>query len=181
MPFNHFMVDLETGGTDPSHAPILQIAAVAFDLEQAEVHPSFFDRCLNPPTNRFWSESTREWWASQPPHILQEICSRVEPPDRVLTDFGRWVLQVSSGHTPIMWAKPIHFEWPFLQSYYEAFGLQNPFFYAHCRDLRSVLFALGCEGLIKEIPFEGDEHNALHDVLHQVRVLFAAWSRESSS
>jgi hypothetical protein len=173
MKTDQIMVDIETTGTDGSHAAMIQLSAVAFNLETQEVNPVTFDQCLLMPRNRFWSEDTRDWWASLPPHVLETVWNRMRDPKTVLLEFYHWVKEVSAeGGNPVLWAKPVSFEWPFLQSYFEAYDVPIPFFYSDSQDLRSWCRSRGQPLLDRELPFNGTEHNALHDVLHQVNVLF---------
>lgn len=171
------MIDIETTGTDAAHAAMIQLSAVAFDLDNREVHPKMFDQCLLMPKNRFWDEDTRNWWASQPPHILEGIWARMRDQRSVLLEFNTWLAEVTEGSTPIMWAKPISFEWPFLQAYFRDYEVALPFFYSDCQDLRSWCRARGLEKLDREVEVVGDAHNALHDVLHQINVLFSLLER----
>jgi hypothetical protein len=174
--FTDIMVDIETGGTDPSHSPILQIAAVKFDLATKQVDAtSMFDRCLRIPEGRFWDESTRAWWANQNQAVFQDIVSRAEDPKTVLIAFADWVGYQNP--KPVkLWAKPISFEWAFIQGYFRQFEVPNPFHYRYGRDLNTYLEGKGVEDpfkFAKTIPFDGDAHNALHDVLNQIKVLFS--------
>lgn len=172
MVFNNIMVDLETTGTEGGHNAIIQLAAVKFNLEERKVDLNMFDMCMTVPGNRWWCEDTRAWWEQQEPHILQDIKSRMQEPMNVLAAFYRWTQEGLDGDQAILWAKPTHFEYPFLQSYFKQFGLPIPFHYAEANDLRTWLRARGMQNLDREVEFEGDAHNALHDVLHQIKVLF---------
>ena len=177
MTFPEVMSDYETTSTDPSHGAIIQISAVRFNLEHREVDPVMFDQCLLMPGNRFWSEDTRDWWMAECPEVLDAIWPRMRDPLQVLSEFRQWVMRDLEGDSPVMWAKPIHFEFPFLQSYFRQYGLAMPFHYSEAQDLRSWCRALGHPNLDREIPFEGIKHNALHDTLHQVQTLFTLLER----
>lgn len=167
------MVDIETTGTDPAHAAIIQIAAVGFSLSDKTVYTErMYDRCLIPPANRFWDESTRSWWQKHSP-VLEGIMPRMEDSQAVMNNFHSWLMEF--GHVRL-WAKPTSFESPFLESYFRQFGLQNPFKYYESVDLNSYIRGRGHDRDVfwKEIPFEGPEHNALFDVLHQIKGAFSA-------
>ena len=172
MSSNNIMVDIETTGIDSSHCAMIQLAAVRFDLDARTVDMSMFDRCLAIPPGRFWDEGTREWWGKQKPEVIQGIYARMEDPVRVMHDFARWC-----GEGAILWAKPTHFEFPFLQSYAAMTGAQLPFAYWAANDLNSWCRAHGHDRLDKDLEFEGDEHNALHDVLHQIKTVFELRNR----
>lgn len=167
---NNVMVDLETTSTLPEYGAIIQIAAVRFDLKEFNVDDNFFDQCLGIPPYRFWSEDTRNWWMSQPPHVLQGIYTRMRDPRAVMEEFQAWC-----GRDAILWAKPTSFEFPFLSSYFHQNELSNPFDFRKATDIRSFLNGLyypDTPPSDKDIPFEGDQHNALFDVLHQIKWLF---------
>lgn len=166
------MIDIESTGTDPSHAAMIQLSAVRFDIEKQDIDTDMFDQCLLVPANRFWQEDTREWWAGQDQSIISSIWSRMREPAPVLREFAAWAMRDLDGDKPILWAKPISFEWPFLQSYFKEYGVASPFHYSDCKDLRSVLYARGMPTLDRDHPFEGPAHNAIFDVLHQIEVLF---------
>jgi 3' exoribonuclease, RNase T-like len=165
------MVDIETTGTDPAHAAIIQIAAVPFNIVTKEVcADNMFDRCLIPAPGRFWDESTRQWWGKQPPHVLGGISSRMENPEQVIREFAAWIEGVNYGHVRL-WAKPLSFEDPFLQSYFKQFDITYPFKYWKSMDLNSYIEGRGHDRseFWETIEFEGDKHNALFDVLHQIK------------
>jgi hypothetical protein len=174
------MVDLETTGTSPETTAIIQIAAVRFDMESGEISPVMFDRCLMMPHGRFFDESTREWWLKDKSHILRSIFERSEKPEVVMQAFVEWA---RAGIDPAndslrLWAKPSHFEYPFIESYCRQFALPNPFYYRDVNDMNSFLrgryFPHDPPPFERLIPFEGDAHSALFDVVHQIKVLLAA-------
>jgi hypothetical protein len=175
------MVDLETTGVLPDRTAILQISAVQFSLERREVLHNFFDRCLLLPPHRHWQESTRQWWASQRLETFQNISARGEPWRDVISAFWDWAMPANSLR---LWAKPSHFEFPFLSSYFNDADLTNPFHYRQVNDLNSFIRGLWYPepppDLEREIEFTGPAHNALFDTLHQIKVLFAHCDRRAA-
>jgi hypothetical protein len=172
MQYPEVMIDLETTGTDPERTAIIQLSAVRFNLEEKAIDHNMFDKCLLIPGNRFWAEDTRDWWVQECPDVLDKIWPRMQDPAGVLQAFGQWVGRDLNGTPPILWAKPTHFEYPFLQSYHRQYGQAMPFHYSEAQDLRSWCRARGQKNLDRELPFNGVKHNAIHDVLHQISVLF---------
>jgi DNA polymerase III alpha subunit (gram-positive type) len=175
------MVDLETTGTDPSHNHIVQLAAVRFNIETKEIDAKeMFDRCLLPVgSSRFWDESTRTWWSQQKAGVLDDILFRGEDPKTVLLAFTNFLARTRSPRPVRLWAKPISFEWPFLQSYMREYGVEMPIPYWNCEDLNSFIDGRSRvyrsrKDFWADIPFEGDQHNALHDCIHQIKGAFAA-------
>ncbi len=177
------MLDIETGGLDPSRNPILSISAVKFNARTFAVSPHFFSANLMPVPNRYWDEGTREWWMKRK-SVLQDMLSNARPAKDVLVDLMNWAgsLQLS------MWAMPTHFDHSFVQRLYADFGMQIPFHYRSARDLNSFI-----DGLFypEKAPTAdiwaslsertGDAHNALDDTLHQLRYLFQAITMAKAS
>lgn len=179
------MVDTETTGLSPDHNGIIQLAAVRFNYREGTIDvENMFDRCLKVPGNRFWDPKTLQWWQKQKTSILQGIIARQEDPYLVLSGFADWV---GRDHTegPRFWAKPTHFDFPLYQSYLHQYGLFENFHYRSARDLNSFMCGLAddpvTQKIEQEIDFIGDQHNAVHDCLHQIRVLFEAKRRRGEA
>lgn len=176
--YNHIMVDIETTGTDPVHSHVIQIAAVRFNLEEKTIDTDeMFDRCLLPVTpHRYWDEDTRQWWLKQKAGLLDSILERGELPSSVLEAFSLFVSRTPANQPVKLVAKPISFEWPFIQSLFKQYGTQFPISYWNCVDLNSYIEGRGHDrkSFWKGIEFEGDAHNALYDVIHQIKGMFEA-------
>lgn len=177
--FQDVMVDIETTGTDYGRNAIIQISAVKFDYDSEMVSDDFFDRCLHIHPGREWDPSCAEWWKKQG-GVLTQIQARAEDPYTVIRTFYDWMLKdwPSTKEGLRFWAKPTSFDHAFLSHYLNMFKLDMPCHYRYARDLNS--FMAGMRGspahpdFEREEPvFQGDAHNALHDVLHQIRLLFA--------
>lgn len=177
MPFTDVMVDTETTGLDPVRNNLLQIAAVKFDFKTGEIGP-VFDRCLAPAPGRYWDESTRTWWGSQRKDILSGIIQRMEDPGGVMLALRDFILADGPLKTPIrMWAKPVHFDFPFISSYFGQFGLANPINFRFTRDLNTYMAARagGADHQkMEHIDVPDGAHNALVDCVYQLKLLFAA-------
>lgn len=169
--FTDIMVDIETGGLDPCHSPILQIAAVKFNYDTGDVG-GMFDRGLLPAPGRCWDESTREWWAGMP-DTYESIAARAESPANVIRDFHAF----ADHDFYRFWAKPTLFDFPFIDSYFKQFGYENPFHFRYARDLNSFIAALkgGADHVpMKAVEFVGTVHDGLDDCINQISVLFEA-------
>jgi hypothetical protein len=177
MEYPDICVDLETTGTQPDKTAIIQLAAVRFNMRTGEVDPNFFNASLAIPSTRFWDEDTREWWADKPV-VLERIWSKMRDPRTVMQEFHRWSVKDGDDNLTL-WAKPTHFEFPFISSYFREFGVSNPFPFWLANDqntfLRARHFPEAPPAYEKEIPFDGDEHDALYDTLHQVKVLLTCY------
>ena len=178
--FHDVMVDIESTGTNYDRHAILQISAVKFDYNTEMVSDDFFDRCLHIHPGREWDHDTRAWWTKQG-GVLTQIQSRAEDPYTVIKAFYDWLLKDwpggRNGEGLQFWAKPTSFDHAFLSHYFKMFGLDMPCHYRFARDLNSFMAGMrgnpGHPEFINEPDFQGDAHNALHDVLHQIRLLFA--------
>ena len=168
--FTDVMVDIETTGTQPEHAAIIQLTAVRFNLATREIDHNWFNECLLVPPTRFWDEDTRAFWAKHP-QVLAGIRAKMRDPAKVIREFYDW----SAGHELLhFWSKPLSFDFPFVASYFREHGLPNPYPFWLGRDLRTHIFAVAPDFDEGEVPFEGEVHNALFDVLHQIKLLYAA-------
>lgn len=174
------MVDIETTGTTSfDHTAVIQIAAVKFNYDTEEVSEKFFNSSLTIPPGRFWDAGTREWWGKQKPGVLQGIMATGRHPQVVIREFYDWLLAdyPDTKQGLRWWSKPSHFDYSFIASYFNQYGLTNPCHYRAVRDMNS--FMAGSTGspshpdAEKLIEFSGDEHNALHDTIFQLQVLFA--------
>lgn len=170
------MVDLETTGTDPANSAIIQIAAVQFNYQTGEIGP-VFNRCLMVAPLRFWDEDTRKWWSIQNKDVFNSIIARQEPPEPVIRDFLTYATTDVPQDGLRLWAKPTLFEFPFLASYFAQYGLPMPFSFRYARDLNTYMAAMagGAEHQkMEHIPAPTNAHDALTDVFHQLKLLFAA-------
>ena len=180
--FTHAMVDIETGGTDPARNPVIQIAAVKFNIHTREVSSDFFDMVLNPKDqpNRFWDENTLEWWLKRK-DVLIELMKRSQDTKPVLQSFSHWA---EWGKLELV-GKPTHFDWSFLSALYRDYGLQSPFGYRKAVNMRSFIegryYPDAAPEWEKIIEFQGKEHDALSDCLHQLKVFYKALDREVPS
>lgn len=173
--FTDVMVDLETTGTRPDDHAIIQICAVRFNIHTMEIDHSFFNECLLMPPTRHWDEGTRNWWSKRL-STLHSIQARMRDPREVIPEFYRWVTEGQSNEIRF-WAKPLSFDFPFVSSYMNEFGPAQCFNFRIARDLRTFMAGLTFPyDMFDEssVPFEGTEHDALFDTLHQIKVLFAA-------
>lgn len=169
------MIDIETTGTNPQYGNMIQLAAVQFNYDTGEIGPSF-DRCLATAPNRFWSDGTRTWWLGQKKEILAGILDRMEDPLEVMQAYQQFIL--NSGRKLRFWSRG-SFDWAFVSSYCEQYSLEMPHNFWEARDLRT--FLAGLRGTASEPDMKwcandvkGDKHNALFDVVVQLKQLFNA-------
>lgn len=176
MAMTDMMVDLETTGTDPGHNAIIQIAAVKFNFDTGEIG-EVFNRCLMLAPRRFWDEDTRTWWGKQNRAVFDSIIARMETPEPVMRD----LIAFAGDGEYRLWAKPVHFEFPFIASYCAQFGLPMPFNFRIARDLNTYMAAMAGGAVhqgMEHIHPPANAHDALADVVHQLKMLFAAKARD---
>lgn len=179
-PMTDMMVDVETTGTNPAYAAVIQIGAIKFNYDTGEIGGTF-NRCLEMAPGRFWSEGTKAFWAKQPAHVLGDIVKRAEPAEQVLRDFSLFAADGAPYGGYRFWAKPLSFDWPMIASHMEQYGMQMPFAFWQARDVRSFISGLlGCPQNVdmNHITLAGDAHNALYDCALQLKQLFAAKNGE---
>lgn len=168
--FPDVMVDIETTGTDANACAIIQIAAVRFNLAAGTVSPDFFNRCLLIPQTRFWQEGGRDFWVKRK-ELYASISALMEEPELVMRALIEWC-----GGRRTLWAKPSHFEFPFLETYFRRYELQTPFFYREVNDqnsfFRGLYWPASPPDFERQLPFQGEMHDGLADTLHQLKVLF---------
>jgi hypothetical protein len=172
--YNNYMLDLETTGTAGGKHAMIQVAGFRFGVNKGELDPIPFNACLHVPAWRSWEEGTRHWWSSDPERreIFAGIKKRMQDPQTVMQDLQKWVLE--SPGKPVLWAKPSHFEFPFIEGYFKDFGMINPFHYRFVNDMNSYIRAIHHPEEAPDIkmPFHGPAHDAVYDALNQIEVVW---------
>lgn len=172
MIYKDVMVDIETTGTQPNRSAMIQLAAVKFNLDDFSVSPNMFNRSLTMPAWRSWDEDTRAWW-SKMPDVFSSIMANAEDPGIVMRDFADWSIQ--QGPPLRFWAKPTTFDFMFVTSYLKDFKQPIPFDFREATDMNSYLrgrYAPNPIDRSDEPKMSGTAHDAIHDTLHQIKVLF---------
>jgi DNA polymerase III epsilon subunit-like protein len=172
------MVDIETTGSDNHDLnAMIQLAAIKFNAETGEIGGTF-NRCLAIPPKRFWAEDTRTWWMNQNREVFNSIIARMEDPGTVMRDY---VAFATSDGPLRFWAKPIAFDYGFVQSYCNEFGLPMPHHYRTARDLNTYIAAQAGGFSHVDMPHikvDGNAHDALVDCVYQLKCLFAARDKQ---
>lgn len=173
--YTDVMIDIETTGLNPDRNAMIQLAGVKFNLATGEVSQDFFFQSMEIPPHRFWDEGTRQWWyetTGKRDVLINQIYPRMRDPREVMTEFCQWAM--ADGQLAF-WSKPTHFDWPFIQSYCKDYNMSMPFHYRMANDMNTFIRAryFPEERPVLDIPFQGSEHNALFDCLHQIQELFA--------
>lgn len=177
--FYDVMVDIETGGVKSNISPIIQLAAVKFNLKDRTINTeSMFNRCLYIPPTRYWQEGTRDWWMRTNTRLLTEIMSKMEDPRTVMQAFSDWAIQDWDQKEPLrFWGKPTSFDFAFVQSYLDDYEIYNPFHFRFATDMNSYIRGLAHDSSLatfKVDEFVGEAHDAIYDSINQIGVLFKA-------
>lgn len=177
--FTHIMIDTETTDVVPHVGGILQLAAIKFNPSTRKVGPAFNGYPSLLPTRR-WSESTRKFWRQDRPAAYANMIEQQRPAREVFQEFADFCCADAPFGGYIFVAKPLKFDWPFVESHFLELDIPFPFAHHRCMDMHSWISGLrgDCErtDIESEVPFPagGEAHNALHDAAWQIDCMFHA-------
>ena len=182
--FTHLMVDLETMGKKPG-APIVSVGAVFFDPASGKTGAEYYQVISLESSMSFGARpdaSTILWWLKQSPEarsaiVLDDTVGLVEALEQFL-DFIAENAANGSKNVQI-WGNGSSFDCSLLEAAFELADTPFPIPHWNYRDVRTVVELGKAVGLNSryDIPFEGDQHNALADARHQVKYVSAIWQR----
>lgn len=181
---NNIMLDLETMGNG-SNAAIVSIGAVFFNPLTGELGNQFY--------SRVWLESaakhgdmdagTVAWWLNQSSEARAEINHENSVSlNEALRAFSELIIgSAECSFTDIrVWGNGCTFDNVILSNAYKAIKLSKPWSYAGDMDVRTIV-ELGRKLLNfdpkKDMPFEGEKHNALADAIHQAKYVSAIYQK----
>jgi hypothetical protein len=182
----HLMIDLETLSTRPD-AAILSIGAVFFNIETGKLGDGF--HCgikmedsniyghIDPKTVGFWLLQSQE---------AQESINRMTGGDNAFTlaealqRFNQFFNLSTNPPRVKVWGNGAGFDPILMESSYRRCGLEAPWKFWMTRDVRTIV-DLGRD-LIgfdpkKDTPFEGVQHSALDDAIHQAKYVSAIYQQ----
>lgn len=177
------MLDIETLSTN-SNAAIVSIGAVVFDPATGLLADEFYSVIdfLDAQDYGFTDEGTLEWWGRQTEEakaIFRPESGAIEF-EQALGEFSVWLtnMQLSHGGQVEMWSNGAGFDLVVLRNGYAAADLPCPWNFWNEFDVRTLV-KLGREKCgvnpKKDMPFEGEAHNALADAKHQAKYVSAIW------
>lgn len=167
------MTDLETLDNGPQSV-ILSIGAVFFDPETGELGEKFYSTIdLESSINcGSVSASTIKFWMNQSDSAKKASFTGGDDLSKVLNDFEHFIREHSSVDKVELWGNGATFDNVILAHAYDQLGIDTPWKHWNNRDVRTVV-KLGRDLLNinpkKDIKFEGVQHNALDDAIHQVK------------
>lgn len=195
--FNHVMLDLETLSTR-SDAAIIQIAAIAFDIDTGELGPRFNayvnESCLVGAKVGHIDVSTVGFWMRQKfgPTLGATITDEDEQRGlaEALNEFDQWFANLAEDTcehdaTPVvelsedisLWSHGAGFDIPILASAYARAEVGDvPWHYRAPRDTRT-LFALAPGGMPRPPKDATREHDAQYDCEYQISQVVEAWGQ----
>jgi len=182
--FTHMMVDLETMGKKPG-APIVSVGAVFFDPASGKTGAEYYQVISLESSMSFAARpdaSTILWWLKQSPEarsaiVVDDTVGLVEALEQFLDFIAE---NAANGSKNVqLWGNGSSFDCSLLEAAFELADTPFPIPHWNYRDVRTVVELGKAVGLNSryDIPFEGDQHNALADARHQVKYVSAIWQR----
>ncbi len=182
--FTHLMMDLETMGKKPG-APIVSVGAVFFDPASGLTGAEYYQVINLESSMSFGARpdaSTILWWLKQSPEarsaiVVDDTVGLVEALEQLLDFIAE---NAANGSKNVqLWGNGSSFDCSLLEAAFELADTPFPIPHWNYRDVRTVVELGKAVGLNAryDIPFEGDQHNALADARHQVKYVSAIWQR----
>lgn len=170
----HLSVDLETTGFRPDRHGILEIGACFFTFPALDVQETFSIITKLPPT-RDWALDTYKFHKAVGGSRLIEPKENGIEPLEALEEFSSWIGEKNKEGTLLeIWFRPSHFDFPFLDGYFDAYKIKKPFHYRHVKDVATFCWMRNPDFDAGAINFIGNKHVALDDARHNIRLMRAA-------
>ncbi|MGO2306000.1 MAG: 3'-5' exonuclease [Providencia sp.] len=172
MKYKHLMVDLETM-SNKGNAAIVSIGAVAFEPSTGEIGPTFYtvvDLKSCERAGLHIDADTVLWWMKQSAEARAAIVADGDDLFITLLSFGVFSREVLTDDVQV-WGNGVDFDNVILRNAYGAVGLDPFWKFYNNRDVRTIV-ELGRNAGIdpkKTLQFEGEQHNALADAIHQAK------------
>ncbi len=167
----HVMIDLETFGVTPQ-APFVSIGACTFNPDTGNIGERFYRRIdwNSAMEGRKIDPDTLSWWFNQSQAARDAINLPGEKMINVLEALALWLPKDCQP-----WGNGSTFDISMLEDGYRQCGLVVPWKFWHVRDVRTIVEVGKLVFNHKDLPFEGVEHNALHDAIHQAKYVSLIW------
>ncbi|MGR7299272.1 3'-5' exonuclease [Klebsiella aerogenes] len=179
---NHLMIDLETMGNKPN-APIVSIGAVFFAPSTGELGEEFY-RVVSLKSSvdggAVPDPDTIMWWMQQSREARNAICDEGSLSiSAALIKLNTFILDNCSPDKVQVWGNGATFDNVILRSSYDREFIPCIWKFWNDRDVRTIVELGRAIGINprRDIPFEGDMHNALADAKHQAKYVSAIWQR----
>ncbi len=178
---NHLMIDLEMMGQS-TQAPIVSIGAVFFDPATSTLGEKFYSPVSLKSAMHGGGIPDAEtilWWMEQSEEARKAISGSGFPLIVVLHDLKRFVVSNCDPKHMRVWGNGAGFDNVILRESCKREYLEDIWQFRNDRDVRTIV-ELGREigfDPKKDMPFEGERHNALADAEHQAKYVSAIWQR----
>lgn len=171
-PMHDLMVDLETLGTGPESV-IVSIGAAFFNPKTGEVGDKFYGNIDLESSINYGDvdASTIKWWLQQSVDA-RKVFDGGHDLKVVLEDLSKGICASSSVDEVRIWGNGSTFDNAILRNAYNTTGIDVPWKFWNDRDVRTVVdlgYRMLNVDLKKATEFTGTQHNALDDVLHQIK------------
>ncbi|WP_447869991.1 3'-5' exonuclease [Serratia fonticola] len=184
---NDLMIDLETMSNKPN-APIVAIGAVFFDLATGKLGQQFYtavNLASDMARGAVPSGDTITWWLTQSSEARAAITSdQAIPIGEALLNLSTYVAaNCEQPKRLTVWGNGASFDNVILRSAYERCGLPPCWNWFNDLDVRTIVM-LGRQidfDPKRDMPFDGDRHNALADAIHQAQYVSAIYQRLMSA
>lgn len=182
--FTHLMVDLEGFGSNPD-APIVSIGAVFFNPETGGMGSEFYKVISLGSSTAFGGQPDADtilWWLKQSAEARSAILvDDAIPLDDALLQLNEFICEnAANGPTSVqLWGNGATYDNVLLRNSYKRTGIPAIWEFWNDRDVRTIVELGKAIGINPryEIPFEGEQHNALADARHQVKYISAIWQQ----
>ena len=180
---NHLMIDLETMGNKPK-APIVSIGAVLFDPQSGALGEEFYTAVQLESAmvqGTVPDGDTIIWWMKQSPEARAAICADdAMPVDAALSELSHFINRHADNPKYLkVWGNGANFDNVIIRGAYERAGHICPWQFWNDQDVRTMVTlgrAIGFDPK-RDMPFDGEVHNALADARHQAKYVSAIWQR----
>ncbi|UIN08439.1 3'-5' exoribonuclease [Yersinia ruckeri] len=177
----NLMIDLETMGNKPN-APIVAIGAVFFEPATGEIGAEFYtavDLESEMSLGAIADASTILWWLTQSSESRSAIAYDPTPIRAALLNLNQFAAEHCHTRYLHVWGNGAAFDNVILRSAYERCQLQPCWSWFNDLDVRTIVKlgrAIGFDPK-RDMPFDGERHNALADALHQARYVSAIYQK----
>ena len=178
---HNLMVDIETMGTRPS-SPVLAVGAVFFDPATGKTGPQFYRVASlrsEMENGAVPDADTVMWWMTQSDKAREAIAYKPSHINEVLLNLCEFAQASSSASKIQLWGNGAGFDNVLLIDAYRRADLRPFWNFWNDRDVRTIV-ELGRQIGIdpkRDMPFTGDQHNALDDAIHQAKYVSAIWQK----
>lgn len=180
---NHLMIDLETMGNKPK-APIVSIGAVLFDPQSGALGEEFYAAVQLESAmaqGAVPDGDTIIWWLKQSPEARAAICADdAMPIAAALSELSHFINRHADNPKYLkVWGNGANFDNVIIRGAFERAGHICPWQFWNDHDVRTIVTlgrAIGFDPK-RDMPFDGEVHNALADTRHQAKYVSAIWQR----